>query len=226
MPTLLPKLMSLYNFLSAFSFISIGSALIPIVMYFLTDRQNKEARYVLLLLFSSLIADVSNEAYYRLGMRGYEIVNTFYVVQFTLLCLIYSSMLINKKLVIFIWISFLITFIVYSISFQPIHEYQSFIRVIGGVVIIFLAIWFFVELLRTLPTDDILTYFPMWINCAVMFYFAFNLFLFASANYMFKNEPQEISMASWGFHNFNNIVKNCLFAGGLYVCFVKKRKTE
>jgi hypothetical protein len=215
--------MSAYNILFAFSYVSIGSVLIPIVMYFFTDRKNKEARYVLFLLFASLISDVSNRIYLGYGMRGYEIVNTFYVVQFTLLCLIYSSMLINKKFVRFIWVLFLVTFIAYSISFQSIHEYQSFIRVIGGVVIIFLAIGFFVELLRTLPTENILTYFPMWINCAVMFYFAFNLFLFASANYMFKNEPQEISMASWGFHNFNNIVKNCLFAGGLYVCFVKKK---
>ncbi|HET9057304.1 MAG TPA: hypothetical protein VFN30_10720, partial [Chitinophagaceae bacterium] len=51
---------------------------------------------------------------------------------------------------------------------------------------------------------------------AVFLYFSFNLFLFIIANYVFKNFSNEIGMTVWGFHNINNIVKNILFAVGIY----------
>ncbi|HET9056058.1 MAG TPA: hypothetical protein VFN30_04340, partial [Chitinophagaceae bacterium] len=55
-----------------------------------------------------------------------------------------------------------------------------------------------------------------WITTAVFLYFSFNLFLFIMANYILKKFSAEIGMTVWGFHNINNIVKNILFAVGIY----------
>jgi hypothetical protein len=203
-----------------------GSVLIPIVMYFFTDRQNKEARYVLLLLFAALITEISNETYYRLGMKGYVIANIFWAVQFFIICRIYLSLLIKKTIVYAAMMLLTIAIIVDSIFFQSINEYQGVIITLESLFLIVLAVKFAAQMIYTLPTEYVLGYYPTWLNMTVFGFFGFNFFLLALGGYIFKNTSQEVSMVFWGFHNFNNIAKNCLFAAGLYVCFVKKGKSS
>src|SRR5689334_20381292 len=102
MSTLLPNMiMSMYDFLSGFSYTSAGSVLIPIVASLLSRRSDKLKNELLILLFVSLISDILNEIYVASGMTGYLIINTFFLAQFIALSLIYLSLLSNKKWVYF-----------------------------------------------------------------------------------------------------------------------------
>jgi hypothetical protein len=46
--------------------------------------------------------------------------------------------------------------------------------------------------------------------------------LFMMTEYVFKNQSNDAAIVFWAFHNFNNIIKNCLFAAGIYFAGVRK----
>ncbi|MFM6975503.1 MAG: hypothetical protein ACKOW2_01480 [Sphingobacteriaceae bacterium] len=62
----------------------------------------------------------------------------------------------------------------------------------------------------------------LYINSAVFFYFVMDIYLFSISNYVFRNESVDIAMTFWSFHNFCNIIKNGLFAAGIYYVGQKK----
>jgi hypothetical protein len=134
-----------------------------------------------------------------------------------LLSLIYIDMLKNKVgAKITLW-SFPFLTLCCSILFQPITEYQSSVRVVGGVLMISFALMYFWQIYLYLPAENLVRFLKGWINIAVFCYFSFNVFLFACGNYIFQNESTVVAMAFWSFHNINNIIKNCLFAVGHYL---------
>src|SRR5260370_9647538 len=96
------------------------------------------------------------------------------------------------------------------------NEYQSLLWLIGDLLILANATYYYNSMYMALPTNNIFRFAPAWITIGVFYYFSFNLFLFASANFVFKDETSEVGLVFWGFHNLNNIVKNCFFAIGIY----------
>lgn len=204
------------TFVNIFSYASISSVLIPIITYLVAPKKNRLKNLVATLLLTSLISDVGNEIYVFLGYRGALVHNIFFVCQIVLLCLVYSYMLRPKFVAKIAEWMFPVIALVYTISFQSIIEYQSPIRVIGGLMMISFAARYFWQMYLYLPTEDLRGFLKGWVNMAVFSYFTFNLFLFACANYFFKNESTVVAMAFWSFHNLNNIIKNCLLAFGLY----------
>jgi hypothetical protein len=214
--------MSMRDIMMGVAHVSTCSVLLPIICYLYVKNGGRIGKPVFLLLCIALLADVGGLLSYNLGLKGFLIPNVFFAIQFILLCLIYYSLFINKKLVGTILFSFPIAFIVYSLFLQSIHEYQSLFITLESILLIVFAIRYCFQTFQILPTREIMKYFPMWVNMAVLFYFAFNLFLLASANYIFKNAPTEVAMVFWGFHNLNNIIKNGMFATGIYVGLVKQ----
>lgn len=204
------------NFLSGFSYLSIGSVLIPILTFILAKKKNQLRTIIFFSLLVSLLSEIANEIYVILGHRGYLIYNIFFVCQIMLLCLVYLKMIQNKTIVKIAMWTFPFIALVNTIFFQSINEYQSGIRVIGAVFMITFAFRYFWQMYCYLPADDLSKFLKGWINIAVFIYFSFNLFLFVCANYVFNNESTVVAMAFWSFHNLNNIIKNCLLAFGLY----------
>jgi len=207
----------MYNFLSALSYVSIVSALVPISAYFFAGKKNRLRNIVFLLLLTSLTSDLANEIYVRLGNRGHLVHNIFFVCQIMLLCLLYAKMISNKLAVKIILWTFPIAALGYSIFFQSPLEPQSMLWAIGSALMIAFAVRYFWQMYCYLPADDLSKFLKGWINIAVFSYFSFNLFLFFCANYIFSHESNVVAMAFWSFHNVNNIAKNGLLAAGLYL---------
>src|SRR5260221_4627387 len=208
--------------INVLSYVSVGSVLLPIACYFFVKKKNQVIKLLFILLLASLVSDVCNEIYVRAGFRGYLILNIFFVVQITLLSQIFALLLKEWKIVFITLAVFWAFFILNSIFLQPINEYQSLLRLIGGLIILGHSVYYYFLLFKNLPTDSLLRYSPSWIVDDVSYYFSFNLFLFVIANYLFKNEP-EIRILFWGFHSINNVIKNCLFAAGIYLAEAKNK---
>ena len=77
-------------------------------------------------------------------------------------------------------------------------------------------------MLKIEPPIDLLRFSLFWFNSAVFFYFAFSLYLFAMVNYIIQNMTADDSFAAYSFHNFNNIIKNILFAVAIGYAGVKQ----
>ena len=194
------------------------SVLVPLFFYFRKIRVKKERHINILaiLLVVSGVADLIGYLLWRKKIPNAFVLNSFFTIQFFLLSYLYYQLL-NKKIRIYLptilYVAFLI---INTIYIQPFNEYQSWMRMAGSLILILYAILFFRQLLLTLPTDKLATYPPFWISTAVFYYFSFNLFLFIVSNYAFTHLTVRESMLFWSFHNVNNVVKNLLFATGIY----------
>ncbi len=204
------------QFANQLSYLSIFSALVPILAYLLFRSNYRNAYLICLLAVLSFLADIGNELFSRSGQSGYVITNAFFIIQFLLLSILYYAVLKNKIWLVRLSILYGILLLADILFIQKIDEFQGWIRVFEAIVLAGYALSCYINLHNKPNPDKKFDLLLLWINMGVLFYFFFNLYLFSISNYVLKNMFKEDAMIVWGFHNVNNIVKNILFSIGLY----------
>jgi hypothetical protein len=171
-------------------------------------------KLLLVLLSVSFLADTISYTIARFGLSSIGVVNIYFIVQFFLLSLIYRVLFPDDyNLPILVLTGLNITFfIINSIFGQGIEHIQSYPVSSSGALILLYAFLYYRHLITSLPAADLLKYPPLWINSAVAYYFSFTLLVFLVSTYAFLNLKSSEVITLWAFHNFNNIVKNILFA--------------
>ncbi|HET9056678.1 MAG TPA: hypothetical protein VFN30_07515 [Chitinophagaceae bacterium] len=203
------------TFLYALVYTSISSALIPVSL-FLIKRKKGYVVTIFILAVISFLFDIINLFIVFNGYGGFYSFNTYFIFQFLLLSYSFAQLLSNRKLIYTATALYSVLYIFFILMFDRFNDFQSGLRTIEDVVLLTYCVLYYRQLMITLPAQKIWHYSPFWINTAVFLYFSFNLFLFIIANYVFTNLPADAGMLVWGFHNVNNIVKNILFAVGIY----------
>ncbi len=195
------------------------SVLIPIILL-LARKQNFKSKILKvlgILLFAWAFSDLGSYILFKMGRSSITLYNVAIIVQFFLLNYLYH-ILLNSKTIIYIGLLVFIVFFILNISYiQPFSEFQSWLFFASSIVFIIYAVLYYGQTLRANPPVDPFRFYSFWVNSAVFYYFAFNLYLSAMSNYVFKNMTSEDSIAYWGFHNFNNIMKNMLLATAILV---------
>ena len=120
----------------------------------------------------------------------------------------------KKTTIILSVITLLITFY-YNFN---IHEYPSVSKTALSILLIFLSLMYFYQLLNPLKYIDIEKQGPFWINAGVLFYFSVNIFLFM----LFTRIPLKDQHNYYIINSITNIITNILFSVGL---FCKPQKT-
>ena len=214
--------MNFREFLIGFSYASVLSVLIPIILLLVSNGSSRLRKTVLILLLLSLLFDIGNRLYFYFGYKGYLILNIYTVVEFIVLCYLYSTLLKSTKIIIIYLVIFLVVFSMCTVFYQPINDFQNVPMVLESLAVITFSCIHFVDIYRDLPTENLVSYLPGWVNVSIFYYFAFDFFLFALSEYIFKNASPNVSLLLWaGFHSFNNIIKNLIFATGIYLCNVR-----
>ncbi|HET9056239.1 MAG TPA: hypothetical protein VFN30_05255 [Chitinophagaceae bacterium] len=203
------------TFLYTLLYTSIFSALIPVGM-FLIKRSRGYIVTIFILALIAFSSDAINRIMVLNGYRGFHTYNTYFILQFLLLSYFFTQLLFNRKLIYIATVFYSVLYFFFILKFESFNDFQSGLRAIENIVLLIYCALYYRQLIATLPAQNIWQYAPFWINTAVFYYFSFNLFLFIIANYVFKNFSSEIGMMVWGFHNINNIIKNILFAVGIY----------
>lgn len=202
------------------------SVLIPIILL-LARKQNfksKTLKAVGLLLFAWAFTDLGGFILMKMGYSNLTLYNIAVIVQFFLLSYLYHILLNNKKIIYTGLVAFIVFFIVNISCIQPFREFQSWLFFASSIIFIMYAVLYYRQTLQLDTPIDPFYFHPFWVNSAVFCYFAFNLYLFAMSNYVFKNMSPQESTAFWGFHNFNNILKN-LFLTIAVIVFKNKNKS-
>lgn len=153
--------------------------------------------------------------------------NAYYSVLFFLLTWFYYEVLFVNTRRIMVWIGlavYLQSFILITFFVQNFFEYQTLMWLITAIIMITYSIAYFFYSLSTIITSGYFGYSLVWINVGVMIYFCLNLFLFVMGNYVLTRLDPETSALIWSSHNINNIIKNILFAVGIY--FYRKKIAE
>lgn len=225
-------------------YISRFSVLIPLA--FLIARRNrfkfKSINLIGLLLIISGLTDLTT---YLMGAKSLNTayISNFYTpIEFLLLCLFYQELLPRYKNLISLSLGiFLLFFLVDSLFIENLAVFQSYTLTFEGIVFFMLSLIYLVYYLRRLdspeaepiideeagsatlkstPNDEDIfssrNYAHFWLNSAVFFYFAMDIYLFSISRFVFTHESADTAMLFWGFHNFCNTVKNLFFAVGIY----------
>ena len=145
--------------------------------------------------------------------------NAYYFVLFLILTWFYYEALFVNTRRILVWIGlaiYLQSFILITFFVQNFMEYQTLMWLITALIMIVYSVAYFFYSLSTIVTSGYFGYSLIWINVGVMIYFCLNLFLFLMGNYVLTKLDPDTSALIWGSHNINNIIKNILFAVGIY----------
>lgn len=208
------------DFVSTIRIISIFSFLIPSLLLLLTVKQQSKSAVTNLLLVLFLVSgSMDLFGLVKLSREQSAILsNSFTIIEFLLLCGVYFKMFLEEhKVLFYVAVAvFVFSEIAVSIFLQPFDSFQNLSIVLEAIIFILFAFSWKLHVFVTTPVLKIGRYSYFWINTAVLVYFSINLLLFILASYVFTNMSADLGRIFWAFHNFNNIVKNVLFAVGLY----------
>lgn len=191
--------------------ISSLSPVIPLALSFKADKPLKEVAYIRYLLVASLLFDAAALLFAYNGINSYPIANLYLLMQAWILFSIYKLQLATKtKAIEGVRLGFALFFIVNYFFIQTPSLLNSYSISISGVTFMFIALYYFYNLLQKLPEFYIHKMPMVWINIAVLVYYSGNLFLFIFNNY-FTAGIDGNQRFVWMLHNILNITKNILF---------------
>lgn len=203
------------------------SLLLPLAIYITRIRYvSRQVHIIGILLIVSGLCDLIGFILFHEHQSTVVLFNTYYALLFILLTWFYYEILFVNTRRIMIWIGLAIyvqSFILISVFVQSFLEYQTLMWLVTAIIMITYSIAYFFHSLSTITTPGFAGYSLIWINIGVMIYFCLNLFLFVMGNYILTKLDPETSALIWSSHNINNIIKNILFAVGIY--FYRTRAT-
>ncbi len=173
---------------------------------------------VFFLIVISVIIEIINILFSRLGYSNNYILHYFTAVEFALISLFYSfffktyfkPLLINLLIPVFLLASY-IDYRVYGLN-----STYNFSPSVECIVLIIYSFFFFYYALKNLIFENLISTPVFWINTAILFYFSGNLILFIFSNYMAKSDIVKYGML-WGvIHTFFNLLYNVLLSFGFW----------
>jgi len=201
------------------------SVLVPLFIYLARSKgASRRVHIIGALLFVSAACDLIGFILYREHQSTVILFNAYYAILFLLLTWFYYEILFIKDRRVMLWIGlaiYLQSYVLITFFVQSFFEYQTLMWVITAIIMIIYGIAYFIYSLSSLPTSSVFSYTFVWINSGVLIYFCMNLFLFILGNHVLTKLDSEMSLLIWSFHNVNNIIKNILFAVGIY--FYRKK---
>lgn len=228
-------------------YISRFSVLIP--LFFVLAGENRFKIKTLNLLGGLLlVSGLTDMSTYIMGARQINtafVSNLYTLLEFSLLCLIFINLLSTQKRLIYTLMGiFFAFFLLNSLQIQKLTEFQGYALTLEGVFLLILSILYFIKHVKLINTPIPISpeiseqnlrestklyesifnptnHLNLWINSAVFFYFVMDIYLFCMSSYVFKNESEDLAMTFWSFHNVSNIVKNGMFATGIYYAGIK-----
>jgi len=210
--------------------ISALSSLIPLIVFVRAIWRKKQPNSVKLLGLLSLIASLTELAtlilYEAYRINPNPVVNVYVLLQLVLVILVFRSAYTKPlfKTLAALGITLFIAFAVIDVFFlKGITAINANLFTVSAMASILYSALYFYQLVEELSEPFIERIFMFWFSTSVFLYFGTNLFLFATVDQLIKAGVEQF-MLSWGLHNGTNILKNILFAIGLYVTILKPKK--
>ncbi len=204
------------------------SLLLPLSIYLSRIKYaSRQVHIIGVLIIVSGLFDLVGLLLFQRHQSTVVLFNTYYAMLFFLLTWFYYEVLFVNTRRLMIWIGlavYLQSFILITVFVQNFLQYQTVMWLITAVIMITYSIAYFFYSLSTITSTGYFGYSLIWINIGVMIYFCLNLFLFVMGNYVLTQLDAETSALIWSSHNINNIIKNVLFAVGIY--FYKRKIAE
>lgn len=199
--------------------ISSTSVLIPIVIYLWKIKSTPSNVHPIgvLVLVSATFDLIGYYFYTRKISVGY-LFNFQDVFQYVVLAWFYFDILFkgNKRLEqTFGLVHYSVSFILFSIT-RKLLSYQEGIWILSSILLVAYAVAFLVKLRRTTSDDYRWKIGVSWINLGVLMYFSTAVWFYVFMDDLLKLPPEDFK-SIWSVHNSLNIIKNGLYAYGLFL---------
>lgn len=166
-----------------------------------------------LVIATSLSESIAKSVVFFHLFSNNVIYHFFTPVEYGIYVVIFSKIFESRRITRLLygsWVLLVVTEIINSIYFQPLHYTNTNIMILESVLLVFFSLLLFLHIKDSLKYDDLLHEGIFWFNSAVLIYYSFNILV-------------------WGFHSFkiynlNNppviIYKvNLLFSALLYLVY-------
>ncbi|MCL3778831.1 hypothetical protein EMN47_00370 [Prolixibacteraceae bacterium JC049] len=157
-------------------------------------------------------------------MRAYygnnlPLLHLYTIEEFIMLGLFFKSILedyIPRNWIVLLISGFVSYSLVNSLFIQSLYMFNNFARGIESLLIIALAILYFIKVLNRLDIKKVTKEPLIWINTGILFYFSANLFNFILSNLALK-VSSDLSRTVWLFHGIFIWLLYILIAVGLWL---------
>lgn len=218
-PVKIPEIIRIASNISIFA---------PLVIYVSKIRYaNRPIHIIGILVIVSGLCDLVGYILFNKHQSTVVVFNAYYGILFLLLTwFYYEALFINtRRIIVLLGVAvYVLSYIPVALHVQGFTEYQSLMWLITAIIMITYSIAYFFYSLSAIQPSDFFGYSLIWINMGVMIYFCLNLFLFVLGNYVLSKLDPDTGALIWSTHNINNVLKNILFAIGIF--FYRRRSAE
>lgn len=198
------------------------SVLVPLIIYLARLKHaSRQIHIIGVLVVVSGLCDLAGFMLHKENQSTALLFNVYYASLFLLLTWFYYYNFVDTLHRVMIWVGLAVyvpSFFLVSIYVQGFSEYQTMMWLITAIIMIIYSIAYFFNSITTISATQYSAYGLIWVNIGVMIYFCMNSFLFVMANYVLTELDPETAKLIWSSHNINNIIKNILFAIGIFHC--------
>jgi hypothetical protein len=193
--------------------ISVFSGLLPIVLFLVFLKRNREGKLWVIFLYA-ILSVVTDIAFSTIpdgaDQAEFYLFSFFTIIEFSIFTIFIFLQIKSRSIKWFISISAILFygFAFYNIIYRPNKSFDSLPASVESVLVILYCIFFFFEQIRNPEVSFIYSSKVFWITTAVLLYLAATLFLFISTAYFTMQERD----AYWSINFISNILKNVLLS--------------
>ena len=193
--------------------LSVLSGLLPIILFLVFLRRNKEKNLWVIFLYNvlSLITDVAfRNLPANQGNAEFYLFSFFTIIEYSIFTTFIFLQISSKTVKWFIAAISLgfYGFAIFNIAKGQSSNFDSLSASVECVLVILFCIFFFAEEIKNPEVSFIYSSKVFWVMTAVLLYLAATLFLFISAPY-FTEEQKD---SYWSINFISNILKNILLS--------------
>jgi hypothetical protein len=160
-----------------------------------------ELIYISWFLFASAISNVVSAYFASKTINNMPVMHVYTFVEFALLALFYKKLLNTKqsdRIINWLIPSFLVICVVNAIYFQSVLTYNTYTKSIEALIILILAITYFVKVLDNDDTEEKNVNVITYINSGLLIYFSGSFIWFVIFNLTIGNVGLGVIM--WSIH--------------------------
>ncbi len=169
------------------------------------------AKVILVLSITSFSSDALSYVWAILYQNNYWVLHTYHILEIMILGVFYSFFL-NNKLHLYFWVIFLLAYIYNTVIISGFSQFSTLLVGIECLLFIIYGVFGYYSLFQKQEYFFLDKSPEFWFNTGIITYFSGSLFSWVMFNYLHLDGTSGF----WAFHNLANILKNILFAIGLW----------
>ncbi len=188
-------------------------------------RLNKPLRGIVLLVFCELFIEIAGRVSGKLLGTNMFLIPIDTILEFGLLGWVYRQVLapsaVSRGLPVVVAL-FTAWGLLSYLWPSTLYEFNTTQRFVESLLVLGLVLLYFYKVIRELLIVHLEREPMFWVSLGLLIYFAGNLFIFISSNYVLQRSPA-LSLRFWAIHAVFYMILNSLFTLALWIAPSKKK---